>query len=56
MGLNPMVLIYSSAIDVAENGILQLSTGPSWQLRISTGGLNPRNTALGILSKIARAS
>ena len=54
-GLNPTVLVYRSDNDVADTGILQLLADPSWQLGMSTSGLNPSDTEFEILSKISEA-
>ena len=56
LGLNPTVLVYRSDIDVADTGILQLLANPSWQLGMSTSGLNPSDTEFEILSKISEAT
>ena len=54
--MNPTVLVYRSDIDVADTGILQLLADPSWQLGMSTSGLNPSDTEFEILSKISEAT
>ena len=56
LGLNPTVLVYRSDIDVADTGVLKLLADPSWQLGMSTSGLNPSDTEFEILSKISEAT
>ena len=56
LGLNPMVLVYRSEINLADNEIFQLLKDPCWQLGMSTIGLDPSTDEVEILSKISEAT